>query len=614
MPLIFVTHHDGYDEPFSEYTDTSVNPAEAVFIMDRDFGASGVAPRGLTAEVARQVANDRAWNFETFASHLADQDECFDYFYCGGCDEIEHTDDSTYIDGEQTCESCASTEDYTYCDRCEEAKTNYTRVGYDYDDTPGYVCSLCQPGWTSYCNICDVRYWDTDSEYHDHDTSDDGDGCDCGSPKMEFSIPLTGLIDGASGVAPRLMNDERFAVDLDRDTIAYTGQNRIVETLDAYFTTELDGTVGTANWYEFRRWITVNGWLYKTDRGTYARRLRSTIYSESKKWAAAFADRTTVSLPNSVVEKVGQIAREWSTPKTFNIEITRDLNLSRDAFAHSGSCWWTDYAHSRCTLKSNGGFGLRSFDEDGNVTGRAWVLPFKAVSDAPGADLVPTLSTEPDAYVVFNSYGEIEERDALRIMAHLTGWTSKNTTLPWGDDQMYINGDAGDMLTRDGDNNRNRLPRWMDRHADLSLDGSVPESEQQTAVPVGDPWAAPVAAVPVASTERGAPRRMTRPNARPNDANVVEHDWSSFCEGMGCVDVDPVPVASTEMTEDEVIDYQATESEPMRRLREAIFGARTNLRVAGTVTGRMPAVSNHDMAPRFDADFDSDADFGFLDE
>ena len=79
----------------------------------------------------------------------------------------------------------------------------------------------------------------------------------------------------------------------------------------------------------------------------------------------------------------------------YETELAERLNLPRGDFAHEGSCWWTDYEHSRCSLKTCGGFGLRTFNGD-VVTGRAWVMPLRRTEERTHMSSPPNAGSCPD--------------------------------------------------------------------------------------------------------------------------------------------------------------------------------------------------------------------------
>ena len=81
------------------------------------------------------------------------------------------------------------------------------------------------------------------------------------------------------------------------------------------------------------------------------------------------------------------------------------------------SCWWSFCTDSRCRMKSWGGFGIRSFDDETTKipNGRAWVLSLDAT-------LHPTHDAlNAAAYVLFNPKGKLCSPTHARIMATLTG-------------------------------------------------------------------------------------------------------------------------------------------------------------------------------------------------
>ena len=183
-------------------------------------------------------------------------------------------------------------------------------------------------------------------------------------------------------------------------------------------------------------------------------------------------------MPAELLSEIGNIGRAHSNGSNVEVEVTRDLNLPAEDFAHEDSCWWQSYYHGRCALKSNGGFGLRSFGYDEHeeyeyvvgpwanpyytdpatgmprnyvptgkivrtpaVTGRAWVMPLRYVD----GDFRPTFDAEtPDALVVFNGYGDLEGYTPARIVAGMYGMTYRKVN--FYADPMYVNGNAGYLV------------------------------------------------------------------------------------------------------------------------------------------------------------------------
>jgi hypothetical protein len=141
--------------------------------------------------------------------------------------------------------------------------------------------------------------------------------------------------------------------------------------------------------------------------------------------------------------------------------------MSAAAFYHDDSCWWQGYSESRCALKTNGGFGLRTFDRHGDVTGRAWVMPLKL---SASGHLEPTFNTEtPDAFTVFNGYGDLAGYTAPRIVGHMAGWTYRK--IGFDASPMYVNAGgylvAPEEVAKKYDGTNNYLILRLSQHADL---------------------------------------------------------------------------------------------------------------------------------------------------
>src|SRR5208282_226801 len=192
---------------------------------------------------------------------------------------------------------------------------------------------------------------------------------------------------------------------------------------------------------------------WQTKDGNYAKRLSRFAYK-----------RYAMKLTPEVLSRVGDIAREHSTEVSVDIEVTRDLNQPAECFYHSDSCWWQSYSDSRCALKTNGGFGMRSFT-DNSLSGRAWVMPLK---QSEGGRLIPTFDTlTPDAFVVFNGYGDLSGYAPARILAHLAGWTYRK--IDFSCPPMYINSGGYLIAPEDiaGKYTDGYLALSVSRHSDL---------------------------------------------------------------------------------------------------------------------------------------------------
>jgi hypothetical protein len=167
-----------------------------------------------------------------------------------------------------------------------------------------------------------------------------------------------------------------------------------------------------------------------TREGTFVKRLGKALYKHDGS-----------KLPADALSQVGNYVGAHSRGSDVSVELTRDFNLGAEAFYHEDSCWYSngDYAKSLCALKSNHGIGLRSFSNQWNVSGRAWILP---VSIDSASRAVP--STTPNAYIVFNGYGDLDGYSGARVVSQLTGMTYKR--ISFNVDAMYINNDSGYLV------------------------------------------------------------------------------------------------------------------------------------------------------------------------
>jgi hypothetical protein len=321
-----------------------------------------------------------------------------DVEFCDGCTLPTWDDEMSTAHGAvRICDSCWE-ENWSCCDRCDER--------YHDDDltvtlSGSGICHGCRDSNYTYCDECEGYYPDEYSGDHNHSSC-------CESPQLTFAIRNDGC--------EPLANDTRVTITLPAGAISAEGVVAIQSYLQHQGLFDLSYRLHTL------------GDLWQARTGNYAKRLSRLAHVEFQ-----------AKLTQEVMSQVGCIARDHSNQVSISIEVTRDLNLSPEDFANEGSCWWNSYSESRCALKTNGGFGLRSFSGD-RVTGRAWVLPLR-LNDPNG--WLPTFDTmTPDAFVVFNGYGDLGGYAAARIVAHLAGWTYRKIgfeCLP-----MYVN--AGGYL------------------------------------------------------------------------------------------------------------------------------------------------------------------------
>jgi len=241
----------------------------------------------------------------------------------------------------------------------------------------------------------------------------------CEAPHQQFTIRNDGQ--------PPLASDTRVPITLPAGVISDEGISEIQRyllrmareygpPLLAEVAYEIPGALGSQ-------------WQAKT--GNYTKRLSRCAYQQYE-----------IKIEPEVLSQVGCIARDHSTAVSFDIDVTRQLNRSSGDFCNDGSCWWQSERQSRCALKTNGGFGLRSFSRLGWVSGRVWVMPLRKTG---AGTLIPTFDTmTPDAFVVFNGYGDLAGYTGARVMAAMAGWTYAK--IPFTCDPMYINGANGYLV------------------------------------------------------------------------------------------------------------------------------------------------------------------------
>jgi hypothetical protein len=337
-----------------------------------------------------------------------DPDSLDNLEFCSHCEEPAWDTTSTQGGQVKLCESCW--DDWADCDSCDE---RFPPEDLTTTLSESHICESCRNNYYTFCEECDGYYPDGAEDEHDHDDPDEdedsGCGC-CSSPQPAFRVRNDGC--------EPLANDTRVTVMLPAGIISAEGLEAI--RLYLYRMEEYDvsydlPTIGDA-------------WQAKA--GNYTKRLSRMAYQKYQ-----------VKLTPEILSQVGCIAREHSAQASAEIEVTRELNMSAGAFCNEGSCWWNSYSESRCALKTNGGFGLRSFNEYHDVCGRAWVLPLR--KDELSGRLVPTFETmTPDAFVVFNGYGDLHGYAAPRIVAHMAGWTYRKISFECH--PMYVN--AGGYL------------------------------------------------------------------------------------------------------------------------------------------------------------------------
>jgi len=361
-----------------------------------------------------------AWDHPVFLETLrglTSEPEMVDMVgFCADCAAPDLEDDLHSTNGGHgdVCETCI--ESYSWCERCEEQSRNVRSTLAD--DT---VCQSCLDDQYSWCDHCE-GYFQDGNEEHSHEEDND-DGCDCESPAQSFTVRNDG--------EPPLANDTRTTITLPAGVISDEGLYEIANYLRNH-SRDLEPEEDRETMWGLSYRLGDLGETWQTKQGNFTKRLSRLAYKE-----------LGLKIAPDVVSKVGCIARDHSTAVDFQIETTRNLNLDPEEFGHEESCWWQSYFLSRCTLKSHGGFGLRTFDpRAGYVSGRAWVLPMR---ETEGGDLTPTFETrEPSAFVVFNGYGTLSGYVAARIMSHMAGMTYRK--FGFSCSPMYVNGESAYLI------------------------------------------------------------------------------------------------------------------------------------------------------------------------
>jgi hypothetical protein len=319
---------------------------------------------------------------------------------------------------------------YNPCDQCT-GLVRYPSV-FVVDGQQVRVCNRCRDNYFTWCDPCGAWFhndeWDPDDHQHP------GPNCKCESPAQVFQVRNDGH--------EPLANDEFTIVTLPSGVISDEGMAQIASHLRWWgrrvadpYTDEYHDVRG--KWNSLSRSLEVMDARWQTKQGNFTKRLSRFAYKEYG-----------LKVPPELLSEIGNMASQQSGGAEYKVAFTRNLNLPAGDFANYDSCWWGSYAASRCALKSNGGFALRTFNTYDGVTGRAWVMPLRSVGTLPNSgELAPTFETlDADAFIVFNGYGDMHGYIPARIMAHLAGMTYRKVGFAPGESVMYVNNEWGYLV------------------------------------------------------------------------------------------------------------------------------------------------------------------------
>ena len=370
--------------------------------------------------------------FVTEVMNMVADSENVELVWCESCDEPVKSDEAEAIDDghSHACTSCYE-DNYRGCDDCGSV-FHYDNGRYTLADET--VCERCCDNNYSYCEDCDGYYHDSYGDEHSHGS------CDCDVPTLHLAMRHG---DGT------LAADERISVTLPSGVVSEEGMHSISRLIREHSHSVVQTPEGT--WSD-------PGFQEKYEAACNERNkwwiLAQDVYTMDAEWttkAGNFTKRLSklahknhgLKVPADLLTKIGNVGRDNSNGAELEIELTRNLNMSAEEFYHEDSCWWQSYGDSRCSLKTNGGFAIRSFTDGTRyqpVSGRVFVMPLRLTE--PRGTLTPTFdAASADAYVVFNGYGDLSGYTPARIVADMAGMTYRKISFDCN--PMYVNSGAG---------------------------------------------------------------------------------------------------------------------------------------------------------------------------
>jgi hypothetical protein len=333
--------------------------------------------------------------------------------WCAYCDTPGWRAGAKVIAGSRrpACDRCLQR-----CSRCQRCNA-YLWPGREVIFTAGpldprQIGPLCVPCCEldyEMCHVC--RRWYPRAEHHDM-----AHRCQCVARHPQFRFRLHG--GGWVG------SDTRFAVTQPAGRIGDPGLEEIHRLM-----LNVHGSTIAQMVY-----LVDSEWQLRD--GNYSKRLARAVYKQY-----------LVKMEPDVLARVGAIAKEHAGASTaWYLEFTRDLNGPVTAYANPKSCWWGGFSRSRCTMKENGGLGLRSYDSMEVATdrpnGRVWILPIDArmnvTEDVEGAS----------GFALFNGYGRLQGYAPARIIAQMCEMTYRKVSILAGDNHiLYVNQQQGYLVS-----------------------------------------------------------------------------------------------------------------------------------------------------------------------
>lgn len=362
------------------------------------------------------------------------------YTACLKCNVPEFNGEFVEADGQRICPAHAASAAFHTCgfQGCGQlTEHDYALVNRQREITAEGMCRKHVDNMLN-CATCQGYYPREDQQYHQHNGSD----C-CFSPVEEFTINWAGHDPIPNGVITKVSLGEGEITSSGLHSIhTYLWQQRVVVEREQGVQAREDLRSLVNSIYRAEL-----GVAYKNSKGSFAKQVSRHAYNKYK----------LVIKPEWMTE-IGNIAKAHCGAGDYFIETTRLLDQTAAELGNAGSCWWQSFWHSRCIMKSNGGFGMRTYDgPDGDVTGRTWVVPLR-MGKFPSQGrpkFEPTFDTNTmDGFLVFNGYGRLPDPQNAALVASMNGmkYVRVETRTPYQNQEgrgLYVNGNSGFLVASD---------------------------------------------------------------------------------------------------------------------------------------------------------------------